>query len=68
MNHSISRRHALKAGSAGFGYLAFSALSTLAAERTSNPLGPKSPHFVGRAKRVIFLCMRGAPSHVDTFD
>lgn len=68
MNTLFSRRHALKAGSAGFGYLAFSALSTLAAERVSNPLGPKAPHFAGKAKRIIFLCMRGAPSHVDTFD
>ncbi len=63
-----SRRQALKAGSAGFGYLAFSALSTLAAERSLNPLAPRVPHFAGKAKRVIFLCMRGAPSHVDTFD
>jgi hypothetical protein len=33
-----------------------------------NPLAPKEPHFPARAKRVIFLCMRGGPSHVDTFD
>ena len=33
-----------------------------------NPLAPKAPHFPPRAKRVIFLCMRGGPSHVDTFD
>ncbi|MEN9359692.1 MAG: hypothetical protein RL095_1227 [Verrucomicrobiota bacterium] len=26
------------------------------------------PHFTPRAKRVIFLNMRGAPSHVDLFD
>ena len=26
------------------------------------------PHFAPRARRVIFLCMNGAPSHVDTFD
>ncbi len=64
----FSRRDALKSTSAGFGYLAFSALSTMAAERTQNPLAPKAPHFTGKAKRVIFLCMRGAPSHVDTFD
>lgn len=25
-------------------------------------------HFAPRAKRVIFVCMRGGPSHVDTFD
>ena len=34
----------------------------------ASPLAPKAPHFPARAKRVIFLCMHGAPSHVDTFD
>ncbi len=38
-----------------------------AAEK-ANPLAPKKPHFPPRAKHVIFLCMEGAPSHVDTFD
>ena len=38
----------------------------LAAE--DNPLAPKKPHFTPKAKRVIFCCMRGGPSHVDTFD
>ena len=34
---------------------------------TSKPASrPQRPP--GRAKRVIFLCMTGAPSHVDTFD
>lgn len=35
---------------------------------TSNPLAPRSPHFRGKAKRVIFLFMNGGPSQVDTFD
>jgi hypothetical protein len=65
--HLISRRAALKSAAAGFGYVAFAGLSTLAAER-SNPLAPKKSHFAAKAKRVIFLCMEGAPSHVDTFD
>src|SRR5215472_4973480 len=34
----------------------------------SNPLTPKKPHFQAKAKRVVFLFMNGAPSHVDTFD
>src|SRR4051812_30632343 len=33
-----------------------------------SPLKPRAPHFTPRAKRVIFLFMQGAPSHVDTFD
>ena len=72
-----SRRRFLQSTSSGFGYLAFGALSTWAAEESathspqaaiSSPLSPKQPHFAPRAKRVIFLCMKGAPSHVDTFD
>src|SRR5262245_24716187 len=67
LHHSFSRRLALKSAGVGFGYLAFAGLSTWAAEK-ENPLEPKKPHFPARAKRVIFLCMEGAPSHVDTFD
>jgi len=33
-----------------------------------NPLAPKQPHFPGKAKRVIFLFMAGAPSHLELFD
>lgn len=63
----FSRRAALKSASVGFGYLAFASLSTWAAEKDS-PLAPRKPHFPARARHVIFLCMEGAPSHVDTFD
>jgi len=64
---TLTRRHALKSAAAGFGYLAFAGMSTFAAEK-DNPLAPKPTHFPAKAKRVIFLCMDGAPSHVDTFD
>jgi hypothetical protein len=63
----FSRRAMLKSAAAGFGYLAFAGLSTWAAEK-DDPLAPKKTHFPARAKHVIFLCMEGAPSHVDTFD
>ena len=33
-----------------------------------NPLAAKNPHFIPRARRVVFLFMKGGPSHVDTFD
>src|SRR6185295_10434816 len=33
-----------------------------------NPLAPKQPHFPAKAKRVIFLFMAGAPSHLELFD
>ena len=32
------------------------------------PTPPSKTHFKPRAKRVIFLFMAGAPSHLDTFD
>ena len=66
-----SRREILQHVSAGFGYLAFAGMSTgsvSATEIADNPLSPKTPHFGAKAKRVIFLCMQGGPSHVDTFD
>ncbi len=62
----------LRQSAVGFGYLALSALlaEEAAAEKppSSDPLAPKPPHFPARAKRVIFLFMKGGPSHVDTFD
>jgi hypothetical protein len=42
-------------------------LNHLLAEET-NPLAPRAPHFPGTAKRVIFMCMSGGASHMDTFD
>ena len=74
----ISRRHALQSLSSGFGYLAFASLATGAAGKdaagkdataqAAGGLSPKAPHFPARAKRVIFLCMNGGPSHVDLLD
>lgn len=79
----LTRREVLQQASAGFGYLAMAGMSTMANSRLLrageqnqpdktggivNPLAPKQPHFPARAKRVIFLCMQGGPSHVDTFD
>jgi hypothetical protein len=69
--YSPSRRAVLKTLSSGFGYVAFAGLSTIAAaaeRQRVRPLAARPPHFPARAKRVIFLCMHGAPSHVDTFD
>src|SRR2546422_3285589 len=34
----------------------------------ANPLAPKKPHFPAKTKRVIFLFMAGAPSHLELFD
>ena len=67
----ISRRQLLSRSAVGFGSLALA--SILADESRANPvnadpLEPKLPHLFARAKRVIFLFMKGGPSHLDTFD
>ena len=71
-----SRRQLLKSSAAGFGFLALRAMlgeestGARAALKTSSddPLAPKPPHHTARAKRIVFLFMKGGPSHVDTFD
>ena len=66
----FSRRRMLQTAGAGFGWLACSSLLAQNASATAsgNPLQERQPHFPARAKRVIFLFMKGGPSHVDTFD
>ena len=66
---AMSRRAALQLSTCGFGYLAFQGLVGQAmAKEAANPLAIKPPHFPAKAKRVIFLCMTGGPSHLDLFD
>lgn len=57
---ALSRRDLLRATTAGFGWLAFQGMAQ------ANPLA--AARLTAKAKRVIFLCMAGGPSHVDTFD
>ena len=38
------------------------------ADRNTNPLAPRDPHFDGKAKRVIYLFMAGGPSQLELFD
>ena len=69
-----TRRELLRNSAAGFGYLGL--ISVLADEARAagssssriDPLLPKPSHIAPRAKRVIFLFMKGGPSHMDTFD
>lgn len=62
----VSRRAMLTRAGAGFGLLPLTGLlqQQVRASQETRPL----PHFAPKAKRVIFLFMNGAPSHVDTFD
>lgn len=69
--HPLSRRCMLQSSAVGFGHLALAAL--LQQERTASAaslreITPPPQHFQARAKRVIFLFMKGGPSHMDTFD
>jgi hypothetical protein len=71
-----SRRLFLETAANGFGGLAFAALAARASHGgeaavppvAGGPLAARPPHFPARARHVIFLCMQGGPSHVDTFD
>jgi hypothetical protein len=65
----LSRRTALQLGACGFASLALHGVAAAEeAKAKPGPLMPKKPHFAAKAKRVIFLCMTGGPSHLDTFD
>ena len=67
----VSRRWFLKQCSVGLGSVAFAQLLAERgyAETThADPLAPKPPQFAPKAKRVIFLFMAGAPSHLELFD
>ncbi len=60
---ALNRRQFL--GRSGFG-LGAAALSTALGGSATAQL--KLPNLPARAKRVIFLCMAGGPSHLETFD
>jgi hypothetical protein len=68
---SVSRRWFFEQCGVGLGAIALSQLmgnTAQAAEMAEGPLSPKKPHFPPKAKRVIFLFMAGAPSHLELFD
>jgi uncharacterized protein (DUF1501 family) len=71
----ITRRWFLQQCGVGLGSIALG--SILGESRASgaspkpasaNPLAPRHPHHAGKAKRVIYLFMGGAPSQLDLFD
>lgn len=81
-NTQLLRRTFLSNSSLGLGSLALSSLlqrdthasiGRQPADSVESPLARargslRSPHFAPKAKRVIFLCMAGGPSHLETFD
>lgn len=75
LHTQLQRRTFLTNTGVGLGSAALGSLLTrdgLAAgskSRTSASQGlPGLPHFAPKAKRVIFLCMAGGPTHLETFD
>ena len=66
----LSRRKLLKNSALGFGYVALAEM--LAGHRklqaAPGALAPKEPHHTPKAKRVIFIFLEGAPSHLETFE
>ncbi len=74
---NITRRHFLGQCKTGLGAMAlgsmfsscdFIAGSPAGAGLLSEPLSPRSPHFPGKAKSVIYLHMAGSPSQLELFD
>jgi len=68
----LNRRAFLGETSLGIGSVALASLLNrdgIAAGNEAEVNGlPELPHFAAKAKRVIFLCMAGGPSHLETFD
>ena len=76
---ALSRREMLCRSGSGFGAVALAGLlgggffsrpafGADGAKSYLNPLAPKAPPLLAKAKSVIFLFMYGGPSQVDTFD
>jgi hypothetical protein len=65
-----TRRELFRDAFCGLGGLALADLLAREQARAAqgDPLAPKQPHLMPKAKAVIFLFMAGGPSHLDTFD
>ena len=65
--NNIARRWFLQQCGVGLGSIALNSLFTQDGY-AANPLAAKKPPYPAKAKRVIFLFMAGAPSHLELFD
>ena len=72
--YGTSRRNFLKKSSLGFGSIALSSLlsPTFSPSQNTisqiNPVSGRIPHFIPKAKRVIYLFQSGGPSQIETYD
>jgi uncharacterized protein (DUF1501 family) len=71
----VTRRWFFRQCGVGLGSVALASLlgtdkASAATSRlgTTDPLAPKQPHYKGKAKRVIYIFMAGAPSQLELFD
>jgi len=64
---NMTRRWFFEQCKVGLGAIAFSNLLGQASA-SNGPLAVKQPHFAPKAKRIIYLLMAGAPSHLELFD
>ncbi len=77
MLHHNTRRHFIKESAMGLGALALGSLLNSCGSKSAvvsgnlfdaaNPLLPKPPMFLGKAKSVIYIHMAGAPSQLELF-
>jgi len=70
---AVSRRWFLQQCGVGLGSIALNQLlapsaSAMSQADATNPLSVRAPHHAAKAKRVIYLFMAGAPSHLELFD
>ncbi|MEY3119086.1 MAG: hypothetical protein RIT30_1019, partial [Bacteroidota bacterium] len=77
-SHQITRKYFFKECFSGIGAMALGSMvggcdwlgskDRLDQFGNSNPLMAQAPHFIGKAKSVIYLHMAGAPSQLELFD
>lgn len=69
-DHRTTRRGMLSSAVAGSILMPSIVSQLFGAEQgqTTDPLAPKAPHHVPKAKNIIFLYMSGGVSHVESFD
>ncbi len=70
----VTRRWFLQQCGVGLGAIALGQLladagfAAPASAQPADPLAPKQPQFTPKARRIVFLFMAGAPSHLELFD
>ena len=68
MQNFINRRTFLNRSTVGIGSVVLASQMLTGRHADAASGGNIRPHFPAKAKRVIFLCMAGGPSHLETLD